>query len=172
MYPEDVEALVLIDALNTDNYVEAPAISNVGPMYRLLNTLHPLGLHRFVFASMYPGDQPEDVRHREMLSRSKTATTIYRELVGLKDWNSVRDSMAHLDETPVLVISAGNRNEPGAAAELWKKGQESLETSVSNDTRRVVAEDCGHNIQADAPDLIVDEIRALITRLEASIEGR
>ena len=171
-YPEDVEALVLIDALNTDEFTEAPPLSQPPLHFKLMNATHRLGTQRIFMRLLMPDDTPKSIRHCEMLSRSKTATAIYRELVGLANWESVRESMRHLGDTPVVILSAGVREDPDSPrAKRWETGQAGLANNVSSNARHVVAEESGHNIQSDAPNLVITEIRDLLGRLNTNDES-
>ena len=165
-YPEDVEALVLIDALNSDGYSEEASPGKVSPLYHFLNSVRGLGLQRILIASMFPGDEPERIRHRQMISRSKTTSAIYQELVGQKNWLTTRAAMRHLDQIPVLIFSAGKRPYmPPDDRDRWNKGQDLLE-KISNDTRRFVVENATHNIQVDAPEFVIREIREFLKDLD------
>ena len=171
-YPEDAEALILIDALNTDVVDEVdqndePSKNGLPWHFHVLNASHWLGPQRFFIGLMFEGDEPEVVRRRQMLFRSRTTTAVYRELKSQRD-SSVREAMRHLGDIPVLIFSAGDRTKVRVTVnEQWLKGQEAL-VNISNNTRRFVVEGAGHNIQADAPEFLVREIRRFLEEMSGT----
>ena len=74
-----------------------------------------------------------------------------------------------LGAKPLIVLSAGARGEvPGFSQEqsdrfneAWTRSQADL-TQVSQNSKRIIAEESGHNIQYDEPDLVVGAIRQVV----------
>lgn len=166
-YPEDVAALVLIDAFNTDVFPDEAPLGKTRPLYRLVNSFDWLGAGRLLvpLSINKTNDTELDLIRRRMISRSKTTRAIYAELAGQSNWHTVRDSMSHLGDLPVLIISRGNYPaEMNTYLENWKRGQKELE-AISHTTRRVVAEGSGHDVQFDAPELIVRELRQTLEEI-------
>ena len=90
--------------------------------------------------------------------------------------NEVRAAPMSLGDKPLVVLSAGSRSEmfPGFSQEesdqfyeAWTKSQADL-TQVSQNSEQIIAEDSGHYIQVERPDLVIDAIRRV---LEAAQDG-
>ena len=84
--------------------------------------------------------------------------------------NEVRAAPMSLGDKPLVVLSAGSRGEmfPGFSQEesdqfneAWTKSQADL-TQVSQNSEQIIAEESGHNIQEDDPDLVIDAIRQVV----------
>jgi hypothetical protein len=82
-----------------------------------------------------------------------------------------RAATVSLGDKPLIVLSAGARGGdmfPGFSqeqsdqiTEAWTKSEADL-TQVSQNSEQIIAEDSGHNIQADDPDLVIDAIRQVV----------
>jgi pimeloyl-ACP methyl ester carboxylesterase len=80
----------------------------------------------------------------------------------------LKQSNRNLGELPLAVITATKkwrdiRDESSrrAVAEIWLQLHEEL-ASLSTNSRHIITDRCGHNVNVDAPEVIVDAIRAVL----------
>jgi pimeloyl-ACP methyl ester carboxylesterase len=187
-YPEDVAALVLVDAAHEDQltfYPEeyAAKAQTMGEMMGRLRWLYRAvvgsgipALFHSSFAPPVTAQLPPDLaaaRAAVAVVDSSQAVTSTDEMSSLMtSFDHVRKIRRYLDETPVRVITHGRPagSEAGVPAGLeeeveaaWQAMQRDLLT-ISTDARMVVAEESGHDIHVGQPDLIVDMIREVLDR--------
>ncbi len=190
-YPEEVAGLVLVDAAHEDQFDIYPAAyaAKADNLARAMGRLR--GVYRAVTGSGIPalfGDAfpdpvapklPTDVaaaRRAVTLMDSSHATTATDEMVALADsLNHVRRIRVPLGDLPVVVIRHGRTmgQEAGVPAGLedeveaaWRRMQHDL-TTISTDSRLVVADGSGHDIHLERPDLVADAVREVLSRLES-----
>ena len=82
----------------------------------------------------------------------------------------VAGGFGHLGDTPLIVITHGIPFTGGRAflEPGWLAAMERL-ASLSSDSELIIAEDSGHSIMWDQPELVTEAVRTLISRAE---EGR
>ena len=125
-----------------------------------------------------PANNP-DARARllGMLTRTKSAHTVFEERTGQTNWMTVRAALKHQGDKPVVVISrrieeADTVGEAGEDNRRWSEGQKAL-ANISNTGQLIVAETTSHFIQFYEPKLIVDTARAMVESLRSrSAPGR
>ena len=171
-HPEEVAGLILVDALNTDLKPDSETAGDVPVNFTVLYHTAFLGTPRLIMPGIVR-EPRDDVATREfrlaMLTRTKTARTIYEELTGQRDWLEVRGSLKHLGDLPVTVITtlpdpALADQKMGLGGLDWRRGQEAL-PGISRRSRFVVADTPEHNIQFYRPEQIVAAVRVMVEGL-------
>jgi pimeloyl-ACP methyl ester carboxylesterase len=78
-------------------------------------------------------------------------------------------AIASLDDLPMTVMSGARRSWPGLAdgeltrlTDVWNVGVDRW-AALSSESTTMFVEDTGHHIQLDQPDLVVEELLALLT---------
>lgn len=74
---------------------------------------------------------------------------------------------AGMTDAPVVVISAGRPEGTSVFRETWASLQEKMATSFPHG-RQVVAQESGHYVQYDQPEVVADAIRQLVERAHAA----
>lgn len=71
-----------------------------------------------------------------------------------------------LRDIPIIVLTADHRGEESAAIteEAWLNYQGDLVT-LSDYSKHVIVEDCGHHIQKDKPQVVIDAIKEIVNRI-------
>ena len=164
LYPEEVSALVLVDAANYDPFPDdAPVSTPPAPISIARNTAF-LGTPRIVTRLVYASRGKEGVELSPMRmaihSRTKEWETLYQEWTGQENWREVRRMIRPLGDLPVTVIT-GDQNE---LYDWWPEAQEALATSVSDNVEWVRL-DCGHLVNDERPDAIVSAVRDILERI-------
>lgn len=145
-HPDEVAGLVLLDAVHMDYYARRIA---------LLKTLFPRAAWKPVVRALrapIPAIvDPEQIDIEASLAQTRAAL-----------------SAAPLHSLPLFVLSHGRPDESGsnprlveAEERLWRTLQAEIAALVP-ESRHVIAEQSGHDIHHDQPDLVVTAIRAVI----------
>jgi pimeloyl-ACP methyl ester carboxylesterase len=191
-HPAEVAGLVLVDAAHEDQlelYPEAYA-RKASDMAEMMGRLRPV--YGAVMASGVPAllarwfpdpvaaklpPRAGDARRAAPLLDASHATTVTDEMAALHEGLAqVRRSARGLGDLPVVVIRHGEPlgAEAGVPAGLeeevesaWRSMQDDL-ASLSTRGRLVVADGSGHDVHLDRPDVVIDEIRDVLDRIEMS----
>lgn len=171
-YPEDVTALVLIDASHEEQVNRLPPeVIESGEeemaLYHVCRFVAPLGLVRLLHVfdnSALPLDlQPaaDSLSYQSRLCRSVWAEyegtwTLAEQLAGTES----------LGDLPLVVLSRGKKPDADdlLAQEtdvIWQEMQKEHVARSSNG-RQIIAEESGHFIQLEQPELVVDALRGVL----------
>lgn len=182
-HPKDVVGMVLVDAGHESELRQAEfrTFVNAGKsVLPLLRTMTILGMPRLfaAFDSLptFSGHQEENVPEtvRPMLRagwlRTNYPTTLKDESDALVETLEQVRRAGSLDDLPLVVLTATGpvwwQEMPGAVnpikfRHMWMDLQQAL-TKLSSNSRQILAEQSGHFIQFDQPNLIVDAIEQLV----------
>ena len=164
MYPEEVEGLVLIDPMATDACTDDFPWEECPTEVKVFGVLCRFGVAEVCLPIMYPSvvDEPNLNKLRFALkSRNQYFDTVRQEVEGLANWRAVRDEMRHLGDTPVMVLTTPGGEVMG---EWFVKSREAL-YSISDDLERIEVQ-CGHYVNAERPDAVVDAVRSVVRRVK------
>jgi pimeloyl-ACP methyl ester carboxylesterase len=153
-HPERVAGLVLVDASHEDQVHEVPPMARFVP---LLSTIGVLRLFGVSFGQRIES-LPPSVRQfaRATSFRAAGYQAAADEIIHVRESASeVRSSRRKLT-VPVLVITAGR-----GADENWRQLQRD-QASLSERGCLMIAEQSGHVVPIDQPELIVDAIRIVV----------
>jgi pimeloyl-ACP methyl ester carboxylesterase len=153
-HPERVAGLVLVDASHEDQVHEVPPMARFVP---LLSTIGVLRLFGVSFGQRIES-LPPSVRQfaRATSFRAAGYQAAADEIIHVRESASeVRSSRRKLT-VPVLVITAGR-----GADENWRRLQRD-QASLSERGCLMIAEQSGHVVPIDQPELIVDAIRIVV----------
>jgi pimeloyl-ACP methyl ester carboxylesterase len=153
-HPERAAGLVLVDASHEDQAHEVP------PMARFVPLLSTIGVLRLLGVSF--GERveslPPSVRQYARATRFRAAgyQAAADELIHIRESASeVRSSRRKLS-IPVLVVTGGR-----GADENWRQLQQD-QASLSERGCLIVAQQSGHVVAVDQPDVVVDAIRTVV----------
>lgn len=178
-FPDQVLGLVLVDGAHEDQWERLPAMQRAGEalvgQFRLLDRLGRSGLLALLPVGMPNRGLPPDAaaQYHNLLVASGYFGTGVRELEGLPR------SMAQLRraarrgplQAPVVVISRGlpaglrGLNPAGQAGveRVWRELQDNLAAGAP-DREQVIAEQSGHDVHLQQPELVLDAIRRTVAR--------
>lgn len=179
--PEDVAGIVLVDSRQEGIHPRLPAeVTERQPPLDLFQTLARLGLVRAtidVWGADAPGLPPTlgamdpDVRetYLEIGYRPAYFQAVLDEGGVIERSDEQVRGTGGLGDIPLVVLSHGvpdmfeglSREGANAAERVWQDGQRELARLSTNGTR-LVAEDAGHNVQFDRPELVIRSIRELV----------
>jgi pimeloyl-ACP methyl ester carboxylesterase len=185
-YPDEVEGMMFLD-VRSENYGERakkiyqkagldPAKAEEQPI-SLFRFLKSSGLLRIfkepILGSAYKTDesmeealsiayQPKffDVMEAEAAEHDNLEKEINNLKLGRIPLTVISQGTKSITETPGL-----SKKENLALHKIWLEEQKEM-VHLSSKSRFVIAEESGHDIAIDQPELVVNEIRALIERVE------
>jgi pimeloyl-ACP methyl ester carboxylesterase len=153
-HPERAAGLVLVDASHEDDVHEVPRMARFVP---LLSTIGVLRLFGVSFDQRIESLAPS-VRQFARATSFRTAgyEAAADEIIHIRESASeVRSSRRKLT-IPVLVITGGR-----GADENWRRLQRD-QASLSERGCLIVAQDSGHVVSVDQPEVVVDAIRTVV----------
>jgi pimeloyl-ACP methyl ester carboxylesterase len=187
-YPDEVVGMVLVDASHEEQDLRFPEayrqaddefVQQVVSACRLPKLLNSIGL-----LAMSPEDYPDEYlpplpeATKEVLKGVILSDTRYFEALG-EEWASIEGTMAEvramqlttLEDIPLVVLTRGlspvphpyglSEEEAQQAEAVWDELQAEL-AALSSNGKQVVAEQSGHYIQFDQPELVIDAIRDVV----------
>lgn len=186
-FPDNVAAMVLVDSSHEQQSLRLPPgdHGSKGEMVMdICRFAQPLGLVRasgvldtFIASLLGDADPQFLAAYSASLNRSHSCSAIYWEMLSFA--LEIQDDMPPhtLGDLPLVVLSQGNEPEAIPAMDfsledaqaqrvVWNILQEEL-TALSSQGRRYVAQNSGHMIQAEQPELVTEKIVELVQMLRA-----
>jgi pimeloyl-ACP methyl ester carboxylesterase len=186
-YPEEVAGLVLIDAAHEEQFQRLPGSNSplARPLFRLLPRLVETGI-----PALFPGLVPvpaqmpeEDAKMFRALAVADPgfAETASAEFAALEESHAQLRAarIKTLGDLPVTVISHGkfsgfavragliSPEKQQQAEQIWLELQGEL-AAQSSRGKLVVAQESGHNIEFEQPELVIAAIREVLAAGETS----
>jgi pimeloyl-ACP methyl ester carboxylesterase len=176
-YPDEVVGLVQVDSLHEDQPIGDPEYTKVNQdsakRFRMFALLNSTGIMALAPQSIPNLGLPADAYAQWQASLATTAyfkTTVAEIDAQKENCAEVRAvKVTGFGDLPLTVLSAG-RGEVIASLsaagnqqrrEVWQALQSELAT-LSSEGKQVIAEQSGHMIQLDQPDLVVEAIREMV----------
>ena len=186
-YPEQVAGMVLVDSTHEEQYARMPEgivkmqelSSKMAPLvFGLLQALNSIGLMALLAErkGIWPMPIPPEGRAAYMsvvFSGTRHLETAARETTSIQEsFTAVRaQQIGSLGDIPLTVISAGRpaisagRGISAADAEQMKRLQDEMHAelaALSTQGKRVIAQESGHYVQVDQPQVVIDAIREVV----------
>ena len=181
-FPDDVIGMVLVDSYHEERPVRNPELTTLNrdaaEQFRLFAFLSSTGIMALAPQSI-PNRGLPDVAYAQY--QAITATTGYFETF-IDEIFALPESAAEvramritsLEHMPLIVISPGHWDEVASLTDtenqqLWKafQVQQSELVALSSDSIQIIAEQSGHDVQIDQPDVVIDAIREIVMRVFA-----
>jgi len=179
-YPDEVVGLIQVDSLHEDQVVLDPVSAEVNQenarRFRMLALLNSTGLMALVPQSIPNLGLPDDAyaQWQAVLATTPYFETTIAELlsmegncleVGALETNSFGDM-------PLIVLSAGQGDTVASLSdaenqryrEVWQALQPEL-AALSSKGKQIIAEQSGHMVQFEQPDLVIEAVREMVAAL-------
>jgi pimeloyl-ACP methyl ester carboxylesterase len=176
-YPEEVVGLIQVDSLHEDQAVLDPVFTKANQdnarQFRTLALLNATGLMALVPQSIPNLGLPDDVyaQWQAVLATTPYFETTIAELLSMEgNCLQVRAlKITSFGDLPLTVLSAGRRDTVASLTdaenqryrEVWESLQPHL-AALSSAGKQVIAEQSGHMIQLEQPDLVIEAIREVV----------
>lgn len=176
-YPDEVIGMVLVDSMHEARTIRNPelvkAIQGMTRQFRVFAFLSSSGIMALAPQNIPNPGIPEDAYEQY---QAITATTKGFETL-LAESNAAEESstearalhMTNFGDMPLIVLSAGHGQAipsftDAENQQLWEELQieQSELVSLSSEGKQIVAEQSGHYIQLDQPELVIDAIRDVV----------
>jgi pimeloyl-ACP methyl ester carboxylesterase len=176
-FPDQVVGMVLVDSMHEEQYDRLPgaksSISDLARQFRMLGVLSSTG-----FMALAPQAIPDQGVPEEVFAQYKVnwATTGFF-TTAVAEINAMLDSTAEVHalqissfgNLPLSVLTAGVYHPNPAQSDAenqqysdeWQAMQSEL-AALSSTGIQIIAEQSGHNIQFDQPDLVINAIREMV----------
>jgi len=176
-YPDEVDGMVLVDSYHEQRPIRNPELTKLNQdasgQFRMFGLLSSTGL-----MALAPQTIPNPGLHDDTYAQLQaiTATTGYFKMF-LAELNAVEASSAEvralnltsLGNMPLIVLSAGNLGSIPSLSNAENQhlleemqAQQSELAALSSNSKQIIAEQSGHNIQLDQPDLVIESIREML----------
>jgi pimeloyl-ACP methyl ester carboxylesterase len=181
-YPDEVAGLVLVDSIHEEQITQSPEIQKrllqegVG-QFRMLALLSSTGIMALAPRNI-PNPGLPDNAYAQFQATTATSGDFETNIAELKVMEESYAEVRALHITsfgnlPLIVLSAGREEtiaflsdaENQQRWEVWQALQSEL-VGLSSDSKQVIAEQSGHMIQLDQPDLVVDAIREVVDAIQ------
>jgi pimeloyl-ACP methyl ester carboxylesterase len=181
-YPDEVAGLVLVDSIHEEQITRLPEIQKrllqegVG-QFRMLALLSSTGIMALAPQNI-PNPGLPDNAYAQFQATTATSGDFETNNAELKVMEESYAEVRALHITsfrnlPLIVLSAGREEtiaflsdaENQQRWEVWQALQSEL-VGLSSDSKQVIAEQSGHMIQLDQPDLVIDAIREIVDAIQ------
>jgi len=180
-YPDEVVGMVLVDSYHEERFIRNPELLKLNQdsagQFRMINLLVSTGMLALVPQTISNPGLPADAFAQY---QAITATTEGGETF-LAEMNAMEESSAEVHalkitsfgNLPLIVLSAGRWDVISLLSDaenqkIWKELQveQSELAMLSSESQQIIAEQSGHFIQLDQPDLVIDAIREILNALQ------
>lgn len=177
IYPDEVAGMVLVDAGHEELFTRITAWRKATgymlALYRVLDPLNSVGALALITRSLPDRGLPEEeaARYRAILAATGYCRTAIAEV------ESFEQNLAELRATnnrglgdmPLIVISRGlwdtlpgiSDDDNEKAWQAWQQMQSEL-AALSTNSKHVIAEQSGHFVQLQQPQLVIDAVREVV----------
>jgi len=177
-YPDEVVGIVLVDSAHGEQFIRYPesvlkASQDMAGQFRMFASLSSTGVLALAPQNIPNRGLPDDVlaQYRAILATTRYFETHLAELDALEgSYDEVLAThITSFENTPLIVLSRGHSDATPLLSdadnqqlwEIWQQVQSEL-AGLSSDAKQIIAEQSGHHIQLDQPDLVVDAIREMV----------
>jgi pimeloyl-ACP methyl ester carboxylesterase len=165
-YPSQVVGIVLMDA-TPESYLFAPGAAEARKSIVAQIDAALVGAKDGVPVAPLPAGTPPETAMAFTPEILRTVKQEYEAIDRLPDALRRPGGYGMLGDTPLAVIRRGlAANPPSDDDERWRKAQGAL-TSLSTRSFRVVAENAGHVIAYDQPQIVADTVQRILHELDA-----
>lgn len=179
-YPEDVVGLVLVDSSHENQMTSQMwrRIKMVSWLYQVLRVVSQVGVLRLIGEinllpilkdikreiQKYPFTvQTSFDTFKSFCYRPDYWATASNELANIKKSFEEIQSVTSLGNLPLIVLSQGSKDSKMSDERFQKWASLQLDlTKLSSNSQRIVAENSGHLVQLDRPELVISAVQQLI----------
>ena len=177
-YPDEVVGIVLVDSAHEEQFIRYPesvlkVSQDLAGQIRMLALLNSTGVLALAPQNIPNRGLPDDVlaQYQAILATTRYFETHLAELNALEGSYAevLATHMTSFENLPLIVLSRGHWDATPLLSNaenqqlwvVWQQVQSEL-AALSSDAKQIIAEQSGHHIQLDQPDLVIDAIREIV----------
>lgn len=161
-YSSEVAGVVLVDSMSPSQITQSPATESSEPQsqpFSIQATLARFGVARVVvklLSGVIPTMPPGQEAYYPLYVRPQNFQTTDNEYQGVPDSGAQAAAVTTFGDLPLIVLTAGLNDNPG-----WPEWQSEL-LQLSSNSQQMIAENSGHTVQLDEPQMAVDAILQMV----------
>jgi len=176
--PDQVAGMVLVDSAHEEQFIRYPksvikTVQDYIGQFHMLGLLGSTGITALVPQLIPNPNLPDDAyaQYQAVLATTGFFEANVAELTALEESyaEAIALQMTNFQNAPFIVLSRGlsdatpilTESENQQLWEIWQQMQSDL-AALSPESIQIIADQSGHNIQLDQPDLVIDAIRQVI----------
>ena len=181
-YTDEVVGMVLVDSLHEEQIARLPEIQKRllqegVRQFRMLALLSSTGIMALAPQNIPNPGLPDDA-YAQLQATTATSGVFETDIAELSVMEESCAEVRALRITsfgnlPLIVLSAGREETIASLSDAenqqrWEgwQTQQSEQAALSSDSKQVIAEQSGHMIQLDQPDLVIDAIREIVDAIQ------
>ncbi len=157
-YPSEVVGVVLVDAMNPKQITQSPATEPQPQPFSIQAALARVGVARLLvkLPVLAPATPPGQEAYYPLYIRPQTFQTTDNEYQGVPASGVQAAVVNSFGDLPLIVLTAKLNDFPG-----WPEWQSEL-LQLSSNSQHMFAENSGHNVQVDEPQVAVEAILQMV----------
>jgi pimeloyl-ACP methyl ester carboxylesterase len=164
-YASEVAGVVLVDSMSPSQITQSPASEPSEPQsqpFSIQATLARFGVARVavkLLSGIIPVSPPGQEAYYPLYVRPQNFQTTDNEYQGVPASGAQAAAVKSFGDLPLIVLTANLNDNPG-----WPEWQTEL-LQLSSNSQQIIAENSGHTVQLDEPQVVVEAILQMIQRV-------
>jgi pimeloyl-ACP methyl ester carboxylesterase len=175
-YADEVVGMVLVDSFHEERDVRIPELTKLNQdaaeQYRIFELMSSTGIMALAPQSIPNRGLPADAyaQYQAITATTDYFDTFIAEVTSSEERNAEARALhiTSLGDMPLIVLSAGQGDSVASFSDAENQkylaelqAEQSELAALSSNAKLVIAEQSGHNIQLDQPDLVIDAVRQI-----------
>jgi pimeloyl-ACP methyl ester carboxylesterase len=161
-YSSEVAGVVLVDSMSPNQITQPPASEPQSQPFSIQATLARYGVARVVvklLSGILPAPPSGQEAYYPLYIRPRSLQTTDNEYQGVPASGAQAAAVKTFGDLPLIVLTARLNDNPG-----WPEWQSEL-LKLSSNSQQIIAENSGHTVQLDEPQVVVEAILQMIRRV-------
>ena len=182
-YPDEVVRMVLVDSYHEERPIRLPILAKANQeavgQFRMITLLNSTGMLALAPQTISNPGLPADVfaQYQAISATTEGGETFLAEINAMEESSAEVRSLkiTSFGNLPLIVLSAGRWDSISLLSDaenqkIWKelRVEQSELAVLSSESQQIIAEQSGHFIQLDQPDLVIDTIREMLDTIRNS----
>lgn len=164
-YASEVAGVVLVDSMSPNQITQPPSSEASEPQsqpFSIQATLARFGVARVIvklLSGLFPAMPPGQEAYYPLYIRPQNLQTTDNEYQGVPASGAQAAAVTSFGDLPLIVLTAGLNDLPG-----WPEWQSGL-LQLSSNSQHIIAENSGHTVQLDEPQVAVEAILQMVQQV-------
>lgn len=166
-YSSEVVGVVLVDSMNPKQITQSPATEPQPQPFSIQAMLARVGVARLLvkLPGIAPAMPPGQEAYYPLYIRPQNFQTTDNEYQGVPASGAQAAAVNSFGDLPLIVLTAKLNDLPG-----WPEWQSDL-LQLSSNSQHLIAENSGHNVQVDEPQVVVEAILQMVQQVRGTKTG-